>query len=150
MLKAASAALHLLNIRKEFFCFHELKYSFCHPFVSQHHEWHKRQRSRQRLDSDLFCRVSHLTSDLDLWCVYFVMELNTHRGKLKKKGTRWWSSPCSLLYTDLSTWNNDGIRKCSFMVPEYNFCFLSFCVRGCFSCFWLQGRRFVYINENVS
>lgn len=39
----------------------------------------------QRLDSDLFCRVSHLTSDLDLWCVYFVMELNTHRGKLKKR-----------------------------------------------------------------
>lgn len=25
----------------------------------------------------------------------------------------------SLLYADLCTWNNDGIRKCSFMVPEY-------------------------------
>lgn len=29
---------------------------------------------------------------------------------------------------------NDGIRKCSFMVPEYNF-FSFFCVRG-FSCFF--------------
>lgn len=37
-----------------------------------------------------------------------------------EKGT-WFNGSWSLLYADLCTQNNDGIRKCSFMVPEYFF-----------------------------
>lgn len=46
---------------------------FCQsaPWKTQKAEIH------QQLDTDLFCRVSHLTSVLDLWCVCFLMELNT-------------------------------------------------------------------------
>lgn len=89
---------------------------------------------------------------------FFLMELNTRVGGGFFKKVQDDGAICSLLYTDLSTWNNDGIRKCSFMVPEYNFGFLSFV---CAVVFWgvlsflsckrrLSGRRFVYINENVS
>lgn len=103
-------------------------------FVSQHHERHKRQRSTKSWT--LILLRSHFTSVLDpcgFFFVVFFFDGFKHTGEKKRKGRRWWNSPCSLLYADLSTWNNDGIRKSSFMVPEYNFCFISFvCVVGCF------------------
>lgn len=88
MLNAASAALHLLSIRKELLSFSLVKYWFCRSFVSQHHERHKRQKIHQKLDTD---PAAERVISPPFWiCVFLIffffwMDLNMQEKKKERK-----------------------------------------------------------------
>lgn len=151
MLNAVLAALHLLNIREEFvFLFFFLNVRICFWFwflwvdgaLKLHHKrytLHAATEIRHRSDTDAVTKWTILPLYrplVDLWWLKgfvflfcFLAWTYTHRQEkkekvkpVKEKGTRF-NGSWSLLYADLCTRNNDGIRKCSFMVPEYIFVF---------------------------
>lgn len=84
MLNAASAALHLLIIRKGGFFLSWTRVSVLSLFY-QSAPWKANGRDLPNVGRRSFCRASHLTSILDLECVFFFMELNTRRRKKRLK-----------------------------------------------------------------
>ena len=144
MLNAVPAALHLLNIREKFFVFFVFSFIereslllsngrfcfFCYLWVEavlkvapQKRHLDAAAEIHHRLDNVEATTVSSCGGSLQPLEVE-VKKLNLQNWQ-EKKGTHDFDGSRSLLCADVCTRSNDGIRKCSLMVPEYTYFYLA-------------------------